>query len=927
VVLAGIAFGDPVYDATDGIPRRLLTLAALAAAAYAMVLARETHTRLGRTERRFNRVLEHLPLVAYVDEANATSSSLYASPQIERLLGYPEQEWLDDPALFVKLLHPDDADRVLAEHANTRATEEPLDTTYRLIAKNGDIVWVEDHGVIVKERGRRTLQGFIFDVTGQQRALEALRQSEERYRLIVESAGEGIWVIDRNAVTVFANARVAEMLHCTRDDVVGRSVFEFMDEEAAAAARDSLERRWELGTAEKYPFRYRRKDGTDLHVLLAANPLRDGDGNVVGALALVTDLTELRKHAEELAAREEKFHALFEGGTDAKLLADDDRRYVDANTAAERLLGRSREEILSLRVDDVFPGAQEETEATWSEFLVSGEQAGEFVLETPSGPRWVDYRANANIQPGLHLSLLRDVTAARAAEDELRMLASIVAEARDAVISTDTTGTIQSWHGAAECIYGYTREEAIGQPISMLVPPQSQELAVIVAQRLQRGEVIDGYEHQALRKDGRRVDVSMTLCPLRDRDGNITGVGGIVRDVTERKRLEEELRHAQRMEAIGQLAGGVAHDFNNSLMAIRGYASLMLTKFDDDDPRRRQAEGIVRAADSAAGVTRQLLAFGRKQMLQPRVLDVNDVVVDVHGLLERVIGEDIELAVELESTGNVRADPVQLEQVLVNLTVNGRDAIPNGGRLTIATDDVTFDSPGHRRSFTLTPGHYVRLTVTDTGLGMPPEVRDRVFDPFFTTKNVGSGTGLGLSTVYGIVKQSGGYIDVESEPGVGTTFEILLPATDVPVEARANGASNGSAMEGTECVLLVEDEPILRDLVAAMLEQLGYAVVTAADGAEAIGLLKNDDLRVDLLLTDVVMPGMSGTELAMRATLVRPRTKLLYMSGYTDEKLLHHGARNANVGFLQKPFSADELGRKLREVLMSRNGSAERSLV
>jgi two-component system, cell cycle sensor histidine kinase and response regulator CckA len=393
-------------------------------------------------------------------------------------------------------------------------------------------------------------------------------------------------------------------------------------------------------------------------------------------------------------------------------------------------------------------------------------------------------------------------------------------------------------------------------------------------------------------------------------------VQAIGRDVTERKHLEQQLLQAQKMEAVGRLAGGVAHDFNNLLTAITMSTDIAIRKLDPADPVRRHIEEIRKAAERAASLTRQLLAFSRKQILQPRVIDLNYLVEDSTNMLRRLIGEDIEVHTKLEpGLDQVLADPWQIEQVLMNLMVNARDAMPGGGRIIIETASVYLDEEYSSFHLAAQAGHYVMLAVSDTGCGMDEVTRARIFEPFFTTKEVGKGTGLGLSTVYGIIKQSGGYIWVYSELGIGTTFKIYLPRIKRDVDVEESTESDAKTARALDTVLLVEDEAVLRNLAQEILEMSGYRVLVAATGEEALHISKQHEGEIHLLLTDVVMPGISGPELETKLKAQRPAIKVLFMSGYTDEAIVQHGVLNENVDFIQKPFTAISLLKKIREVL------------
>jgi signal transduction histidine kinase len=416
-------------------------------------------------------------------------------------------------------------------------------------------------------------------------------------------------------------------------------------------------------------------------------------------------------------------------------------------------------------------------------------------------------------------------------------------------------------------------------------------------------------------REGNQVHVLVSANGLFTDNGQIDTIRGQLYDLTPHQQLEEQLSQSQKMEAVGRLAGGIAHDFNNLLMVVGGQAGRLLDRLPSDSALRPGAEAIAAAADRAAGLTQQLLAFSRRQVHSPQVLSPNAVVRNLHGMLERVIGEDITCTLSLgPDIGNVKVDPGRLEQVLMNLAVNARDAMPNGGTLTISTSIADLDDVYGRQHFNARPGRYVMIAVSDTGCGMGPETRTRIFEPFFTTKDLGKGTGLGLSMVYGIIKQSGGYIWVYSEAGLGTTFKIYLPLIEAPVdELPANPAP--SMPTGTETILLVEDEDGVRELLEEILAGQGYRVMAASRGSEALQMAELADDEIQLLVTDVVMPQMSGRELAMRMRAQRPSLRVLYLSGYTEEAIAHHGVIEPDAAFLQKPFTREDLARKIRDVL------------
>jgi two-component system cell cycle sensor histidine kinase/response regulator CckA len=478
-------------------------------------------------------------------------------------------------------------------------------------------------------------------------------------------------------------------------------------------------------------------------------------------------------------------------------------------------------------------------------------------------------------------------------------------------------------------LFGYNYpEEVIGKHLILTVHPDDKDRVKEINLKRQRGEDVPSrYEFKGIRKDGEIIYIEASATKTTYHGGTVSLA--YLRDITERKRAEEEMailqeqfRQSQKMEAIGQLAGGIAHDFNNILTIIKGYSQLSLSELKENDPLRENIKEIQKASERAANLTRQLLAFGRRQVMDVKVLDLNTVLGDLDKMLHRIIGEDIELIRLLaENLGRVKVDPGQIEQVIMNLAVNARDAMPRGGKLTIETANVELDGKYALKHIGVKPGHYVMLSVSDTGCGMTPEVKDRVFEPFFTTKERGKGTGLGLSTVYGIVKQSNGNIWVYSEPGKGTTFKIYLPRVDETQEASKENEVKEEITAGRENVLIVEDDESVRKMAVLVLEKKGYTVLEAKDGNEALLLCKARKEPIHLILTDVVMPGMSGRQLVDGLRKVHQEIKALYMSGYTDNAIVHHGVLKKGMNFIQKPFTIDGLASKVREVLDKSSGT------
>ena len=524
----------------------------------------------------------------------------------------------------------------------------------------------------------------------------------------------------------------------------------------------------------------------------------------------------------------------------------------------------------------------------------------------------------ARVEPqgfSIREAALDDATGRAQADAEKARLVTAIEQSTEAVVITDPSGQIEYVNPAFTRITQYGSDEVLGKNPRLLKsgkhdPEYYQDLwETILKGEPWHGEVVNQ------RKDGTLYTEQMSITPVRDGTGKITDFVSVKQDVTEHRRLEEHVRQVAKMEAIGRLAGGVAHDFNNLLTIINGYSELLLEKLASDPQACAQLQEIKDAGERAATLTRQLLAFSRRQVLAPQVLDLNEVVSNLGKMLQRLIGEDIELRTLLDpALGRVRADPGQIEQVIMNLAVNARDAMPTGGKLTIETRNAELDAVYARSHVTVKPGIHVMLAVSDTGVGMTRETQRHIFEPFFTTKQEGKGTGLGLATVYGIVKQSGGSIWVYSEPGNGAVFKVYLPTLAESTAAEPLGLET-EADSGTETILVIEDEEGVRSLVRLALESGGYKVLEMDNAESAIGLFAKYEGPIHLILTDVVMRGLSGPLVAAKLVSLRPDVKVLYMSGYTDDAVVHHGVLTHNMPFIQKPFSPSSLRKKIREVL------------
>ncbi len=635
-----------------------------------------------------------------------------------------------------------------------------------------------------------------------------------------------------------------------------------------------------------------------------------------------------RMTMEALNVSERQYRSLFERNMAGVYRSTPQGKLLDCNPAFASMFGYTREELLHLPMEALyFGGAAERTNKTNVDRISNPAMPRECCFRRKDGSvMWVVQNAAIEKQRDgseLFEGTLIDITQTKltnmAIENWKRRYDAAVLASGQIIYDCDLTSRQTTFGGALQEILGYTPEEFAVNPEAWraLIHPDDLPKYLETMQRaVETSEPFD-FEYRVRHKDGFYRNMREQGRLAFDGGDAVKHLVSSIADITERRALEAQLRQAMKMEAVGRLAGGVAHDFNNLLTVISGYTELLLESAGPKETlSRERTEQIRAAAQRAASLTRQLLAFSRQQVLLPRKLNLNDVVIDLNKMLRRMIGEDIEVKTILaENLGLAEVDPSQIEQVLMNLAVNARDAMPHGGLLTLETANVRLDDDYKSQHNYVVPGDYVRLTVSDTGLGMSAEVRARIFEPFFTTKEAGKGTGLGLSTVYGIVKQSGGYIEVYSEPGRGTSFKIHFPRVAHSEDESGRKTHSPADTHGSETILLVEDNEQLRELAVRILTSRGYRVLPAANFEEVDAICKREKGKIDLLLTDVVMPRISGTEIAHFVAQRRPAIRILYMSGYTADTTVHHGVLEHGVAFLQKPFTPAALNAKVREVL------------
>ena len=640
----------------------------------------------------------------------------------------------------------------------------------------------------------------------------------------------------------------------------------------------------------------------------------------LGRNQLVREISERKLIEEALRQSEEKYRDVVERATDGIVILQEGLiRYANRQLAG--MAGMSPAEIIGTPFDKYIHPKNQPQVMEFYRRRMAGEHPPS-VYETVFVGREgqiVHVELNAGIityegKPA-DLVIVRNISDRVHADAEKARLTLAVEQTADSVIITDPGGVIQYVNPAFERMTGFSRSEAIGKtPRVLKSGKQDRGLYESLWRSLRSGQVWRG-RLQNRRKDGGIYICDMTITPTRNENGEIINFLGVQRDVTRELQMEEQYLQAQKMESIGRLAGGIAHDFNNIMTAVLGFGSMVLDQLPDNHPLRHAVEQIVSAGERATNLTRQLLTFSRKQMMEVRVLDLNAVINDMNQLLRRALGEDVELILGLsEDAGSVRADAGLLQQVVMNLAINARDAMPRGGRLGVQTSQAVLNEQFCRSRIDVKPGDYVLLSVKDTGCGMPPEVLQHVFEPFFTTKPKGKGTGLGLATVYGIVRQCNGHIEIESVVNQGTEIKVWLPRVE-PISDTLHVELEDRVQRGSETILVVEDEPIVRDLTIRILKSLGYRVLDAANGREALDLIAKYTQPIHLVLTDVVMPQMGGPELAEKLAEIKPKVRILFTSGFTESAVIERGVALGKLQLVQKPYTREVLAQRVRQIL------------
>ena len=881
---------------------------------------------------------------------------LFANPAAQNMLGYTPAE-LAGMAAFD--FHPPEQRQETAKLLAGVIAGKIMICPIPLQARDGTRILVETKILHGQWRGKDALFGMGRDIPERKRAEEAVRQSEERYRAVVETAPDVVYAISDKGVFASLNPAFEVITGWARSEWLGKSFAPLVHPEDASLAVEMFQKVLRGDKPPPYELRILSKSGKYLVGEFTSTPyIRDG--KVAGKLGIVRDITE-RKRAEK-ALRQGEVRLERINRCLLELGPNFDSNINRLTALCGELLGATCALYNRLQGDllcsqgqwqtppgfksedaptghicyDVIRNNREDavviTNLPRTSYAESDPNVRAYGLQTYMGCAvkcegkavgslcvvyGTDYQPTDDDRRilGIIASAIGNEDTRKQAEAELNRLMTAIEQTPESVVITDTEGRILYVNPVFERVTGYSRAEVIGQnPRLLKSNRQDSAFYQQLWGKISAGEVWRG-RFVNKKKDGTLFTEDAVIAPVRDEKGAVTNYIAIKRDISHELELEVQYRQTQKIDSIGRLAGGVAHDFNNILAVICGHTDLALAQLSSDAPLRSNLECIQESADRAANLTRQLLAFSRRQVIEPRRINLNELIVNLNKMLRRLIGEDIKLVTQTApDLGQIKADPGQIEQVLLNLVVNARDAMPDGGTLTIRTDNVTLDED-YARSHLISPGDYVMVSVSDTGVGMTDEVKQHIFEPFFTTKEQGKGTGLGLATCFGIIQQSNGHIHSDSQVDKGTQFKIYLPrvwGVEDPISSREVPVS---LPQGTETILLAEDEPSLRQLMARVLRTQGYTVLEAADGHEALTLAQANGAKIQLLLTDVIMPGLSGKTLAEWLGQVNPAVRVLFISGYINNNAVRDAMSRPGTFFLQKPFNPLDLTKRVREAI------------
>ena len=886
---------------------------------------KKAESALKESENLFRTILENSHAgIALIDDQTHFK---YVNPVFAEITGYSREELVGES--FLKVLAPESKDLVTKRYRQRQKGNKKIPTRYEfyILRKDGSRRLVELRSAVIDQfQGKKATVAQILDVTEQREAEQALKDSEHKYRQLVDHSLTGIY-ITQDEVIKYCNNRFAEIFgYQSSDELIGKNIEQIVEAESLPLVRKEINMRV---TGQKlfshFEIKGLRKDKQTIFIeVLGVRIEYQGKPAVQGT---ILDITERKIAEKKLIRNEQRYRQLFDFLPFGGELLNPEGFIIDCSLKSCQLFGYSREELLGKHFTELLaPTSLPFFKKNFPQLKSGLTISGEIIVQTKDGKELTLLRAGQPIlneygQIEAVMSINVDITQQKKAQEEIKRLATVIEQSPEGILITDRNGTIEYINPAYERICGYSKDELIGRNPNILNSGEHDQAFfkqlwdTISAGKKWQGVIINK------NKDGLKYFEENIILPIKNETGEITNYVSLKRDITLQRKLEEELQQAQKMEALGTLTGGIAHDFNNILTVINGHAEIALMRLRPEERVHGDLVSILNAGKRAERLTSQLLAFSRKQMHESRIMDLNETVQEMQKMIRRLIPEDIRIetlfAPELPK---IKADPAQIEQIVINLVINARDALQGEvadkeKKITIKTESIVLKDQDIEQFPGLKSGHHVKLMVSDNGIGMTGEIKERIFEPFFTTKPVGKGTGLGLSTVYGIVKQNHAYIEVKSKVGQGTCFTIYWPATVEKSEDHFLSESDAENYSGDESILLVEDDPAVREFAFATLKNFGYDVHEAEDGLKAMELVQVKNKKFDLLITDIIMPGMNGRELSEKLKQMASIDRVLYVSGYSDDHLSKTGEIDARINFLQKPYSINKLLRKVRYLL------------
>ncbi|NOX90556.1 MAG: PAS domain S-box protein [Calditrichaeota bacterium] len=855
--------------------------------------------------------------------ANPAAAGLIGANSVHELIGKS----------ILNFVHPDYKNE-LQEHISNileNGKTAPF-IEEKFIKLDGTLVDVEVVATRIIYENKPALQIVVRDITDRKQAEMALHRSENLFRSVWENSFDGMRLCDENGTIIMVNDAFCRLTGKKRHELEGEPMSVIYYESEQKHVLEQHIKRFKSKTIKRYLLRKMRLfDNREVWFELSNSFIYAGEYLLL--LSIFRDITERKKVEEALAESEKRYRTIVETSHDGILIVDENYKFVYVNDQFCKIVGYSEKELIGRDFRKFLAEESKDIVAERYKRRQRGEEVPpkyEFYIIRKDGQKRIVEISSTVIKDSRGkiqtISQIKDITDRKQAEKDLReseeKYRNLIEQSNDAIFLL-FNGKYELINRKFQEMFGVTQEETLRPDFNFLqlVAPKSKQMVQERMRYIASGESVEpNYQFTAITRDGKEIEVEASVSHIKYKGGIATQ--GILRDITERKQLQDELLQAQKMESIGKLAAGIAHDFNNLLTVINGYSNLLILDPSLPDGLKKKVEQIHKAGQQAAGLTNQLLAFSRKQVIHPKVVDLNQLIINMEKMLRRVISENIELIVKTTPFPiPITIDPAQLDQVLLNLAVNARDAMPDGGRLFIETSKVHFDYSRSKRHPFVQKGQYARLIVSDTGVGMDKETQAHIFEPFFTTKGVGHGTGLGLSTVYGIVKQNNGFILVNSKPGKGTTFRLYFPVASDDIEAmdHTTQVRKNNSLIGTETILLVEDEDAVRKFISDLLTEYGYHILSASSPDEGLEIFRQKKNQIDLLISDIIMPGMNGKELFEKLSKFKPDLKVLYISGYAADIISKLSIMNGHVKFIQKPIKMNEFLKVLRDILDVKN--------